>query len=80
MPTTTTRTTTKTIESYERLRLSRNGNPRFRFTFTDGTILDSSSDAAWCYEIGNRGMREGSTVEMTFTRAGKIAVMRETTA
>jgi hypothetical protein len=79
MPT-TTRTTTKTIESYERLRSSHYGNPRFRFTFTDGTILDSKSDASWCYAVGNRGMREGSPVEMTFTRAGKIAVMREATA
>ena len=69
--------TTKTIDHYERLRSSVNGNPRFRFTFTDGTILDSVSDAGWAYAVGNRGMREGSTVAMEFTRAGRIRIMRE---
>jgi hypothetical protein len=75
--TTTTRTTIKTIESYKRLRSSVNGNPRFRFTFTDGTILDSMSDAGWAYAVGNPGMREGSAVEMTLTPAGRIRIMRE---
>jgi hypothetical protein len=70
-------TTTKTIERYERLRSSTNGNPRYRFTFTDGTVLDSMSDAGWCYAVGNPGMREGSPVSLELTRAGKIRVMRE---
>jgi hypothetical protein len=69
-------TTTKTIESIERLRSSHYGNPRFRFTFTDGTILTSMSDAGWCYAIGNPGMREGSTVDMQLTKAGRIRVMQ----
>jgi len=69
--------TTKTIDHYERLRSSVNGNPRFRFTFTDGTVLDSQSDAGWAYAVGNPGMREGSTVAMEFTRAGRISIMRE---
>lgn len=68
----------KTIDHYERLGLSVNGNPRFRFTFTDGTMLDSMSDAAYCYAVGNAGMREGSTVYLELTRAGRIRVMRET--
>jgi hypothetical protein len=67
---------TKTILRYDRLRSSSNGNPRFRFVFTDGSMLDSMSDAGWCYAVGNRGMREGSTVELELTRAGKIRVMR----
>jgi len=69
-------TDTKTIESYERLRSSVNGNPRFRFYFTDGTVLDSSSDAGWCYAVGNRDMREGSTVSLELTRTGRIRIMR----
>jgi len=68
---------TKTIESYERLRSSVNGNPRFRFTFTDGAVLDSMSDAGWCYAVGNPEMREGSTVALELTRAGRIRIMRE---
>lgn len=68
--------TTKTIAHYERLRSSVNGNPRFRFTFTDGTVLDSMSDAGWAYAVGNWEMREGSTVAMELTRAGRIRVMR----
>jgi len=69
--------TPKTIERYERLRSSVNGNPRFRFTFTDGTVLDSMSDAGWAYAVGNPEMREGSTVTLELTRAGRIRVMRE---
>lgn len=71
------RIVTKTVESYERMRSSVNGNPRFRFTFTDGTVLDGQSDAGWAYAVGNPDMREGSTVDMTLTRAGKIRTMRE---
>jgi hypothetical protein len=70
------RTVTKTIESYERLRSSVNGNPRFRFTFTDGTILDGASDAGWAYAVGNPDMREGSKVDMTLSRAGRIQTMQ----
>lgn len=71
-----TRTVVKTIESYERMRSSVNGNPRFRFTFTDGTILDGASDSSWAYAVGNPGMRDGSEVGMTLSRAGKIRTMR----
>jgi hypothetical protein len=68
----------KTIEHYDRLRSSTNGNPRFRFMFSDGTEHYSMSDAGWCYAVGNPGMREGSTVDLELTRAGRIRVMRET--
>lgn len=67
---------TKTILRYDRLRSSVNGNPRFRFIFTDGSAHNSMSDASWCYAVGNRDMREGSTVQVDLTRAGNIRVMR----
>jgi hypothetical protein len=67
----------KVIESYERLRRSSNGNPRFRFTFTDGTVLDSMSDAGWAYAVGNPELREGSPVLLDLTPAGRIRIMRE---
>lgn len=70
-----TATTIKRIERIERLRSSHYGNPRFRFTFTDGEMLTSMSDAAFCYAVGNPGMREGSTVVMGLTRAGRIRTM-----
>jgi hypothetical protein len=74
------RMTTKTIDHYERLNSSVNGNPRFRFTFTDGTTLDSMSDAGWCYAVGNPELREGSTVSLELTCAGRIRIMRSTTS
>jgi hypothetical protein len=67
----------KTILRYDRLRSTSYGNPRFRFTFTDGTVHDSKGNAGWCYAVGNPGMREGSTVDLELTRAGRIRVMRE---
>lgn len=70
---------TKTILRYDRLRSSVNGNPRFRFVFTDGTMLDSSSDAGWCYGVGNPDMREGSRVSIELTRAGRIRIMNPAT-
>lgn len=65
----------KTISRVERLGCTVNGNPRHRIGFTDGTSSLVSSDAAVGYQIGNPGMREGSTVAVTFTRAGRIAYM-----
>lgn len=65
----------KRIETIERLSLSVNGNPRFTFTFSDGTDAISSSDASFNYEVGNPGYRVGDLVEITFTRAGRIAYM-----
>jgi hypothetical protein len=67
---------TKTIVGYERMRSSVNGNPRFRFAFDDGTILRSAPDASWCYAVGNRGMREGSTVNVEIDGRNNIRIMR----
>jgi hypothetical protein len=66
----------KTILRYERMRSSVNGNPRYRIVFTDGTIAPMMSDSSTSYEIGNRDMREGSAVDVEFTRAGNVRYMR----
>lgn len=60
------------IESLERLRLSSNGNPRFRVHFTDGTVADTQSDASLNYGIENREY-QGVPLKVTFTRAGKVS-------
>lgn len=65
-----------TIESITRRNSSVNGNPRYQFTFTDGTTAPSMSDAGFAYEVGNQNMREGSTVLVEYTRAGNIRDMR----
>lgn len=61
----------KTIASLERLKLSTNGNPRFRVTFTDGTIAQTQTDAAVGYSIENSEYRD-VPVLVSFTRAGCI--------
>jgi hypothetical protein len=68
-------TAIKRIETIKRLNLSVNGNPRFHFTFSDGTEATSMSDAAFCYAVGNPGMRTGDLVVLEFTRAGRIRHM-----
>lgn len=65
----------KKIEHIERLNLSVYGNPRFRFTFSDGEVAQSMSDASFCYAVGNPGMRVGDTVGIEYTRAGRIRHM-----
>jgi hypothetical protein len=67
----------RTILRIDRERSSRSGNPRFRFTFTDGSMAKSAPDAGWAYAVGNRGMREGSTVALEFDGRDNIRVMRE---
>lgn len=64
----------KRVDHLERLRLSTNGNPRFRVTFTDGSSAITQSDASFYYGIENQEMRGDVTV--TYTRAGKISDMR----
>jgi len=67
------------IESIERLNNSVNGNPRFRFYLSGngeyGEEAFSMSDAAFCYAVGNPGMRAGDTVVIERTRAGRIRHM-----
>lgn len=64
-----------TINGIERLKNSRNGNPRFRLSFTNGRHALTSTDAAVGYEIGNPGLREGCKVIVSFTKAGRVAYM-----
>ena len=69
-------TETKTIKSFERMNSSVNGNPRYRVLFTDETgYIPMMSDSGTSYAIGNKDMREGSTVEVSFTRSGNIRSM-----
>lgn len=75
MPT-QTQTRTLTILRIDRLPSSRNGNPRFRFTFTDGSAANLQSDAGYGYEVGNPGHREGDTLEFTFSRRGTVEYAR----
>jgi hypothetical protein len=60
-----------TIASLERLKLSTNGNPRFRVTFTDGTVAQTQTDASIGYSIENSEFRD-VPVRVSFTRAGRI--------
>jgi hypothetical protein len=59
------------IESMMRLRLSRNGNPRWRIRFRDGTVADTVSDAMWAYAADNPEFR-GVPLTVTFTATGQI--------
>lgn len=62
---------TLTIASLERLRLSVNGNPRFRVTFTSGLVAQTQTDGSIGYAIENPEYRDVPVV-VTFTRAGRI--------
>lgn len=68
--------TQKTISRIEWLKPSVNGNPRARVGFDDASSATTSSDHGFCYALGNPEMREGSDVEVEYTRAGRIADMR----
>lgn len=60
-----------TIASLERLKLSMNGNPRFRVTFTDGTVAQTQTDGSVGYSIENPEYQD-VPVRVYFTRAGRI--------
>lgn len=61
----------KTIASLERLKLSTNGNPRFRVTFTDGTVAQTQTDSSVGYSIENPEFRD-VPVRVSYTPAGRI--------
>lgn len=69
---------TRTIAWYELLSNTASGNPRYRIHFEGEPSAITSSDAAFCYAIGNPGMRSGDTVSVTYTRSGRIARMEGT--
>lgn len=62
---------TLTIASMERLKLSTNGNPRFRVFFTNGLVAQTQTDGSIGYGIENSEYRDVPVV-VTFTRAGRI--------
>ena len=68
-------TRTLTIDSLERLKLSVNGNPRFRVTFTDGTVAQTQTDSSIAYSLENPEYRNVPVV-VHFTRAGRIFDVR----
>lgn len=43
----------KSGRTLERMNNSRNGNPRYRVTFADGTVFPTAVDAQVGYAIGN---------------------------
>lgn len=63
------------LSRYDRLDNSRNGNPRYKFYWGDGTDSLSSSDHSFCYSIGNPGFRPGDTVYVKWTKAGRVEDM-----
>lgn len=60
-----------TIATLERLKLSVNGNPRFRVTFTNGLVAQTQTDSSVAYSIENSEYRD-VPVLVDFTRAGRI--------
>lgn len=60
-----------TISSLERLKLSTNGNPRFRVTFTTGEVAQTQTDSSIAYELENSDFRD-VPVKVSFTPAGRI--------
>lgn len=64
-------TYTQTIESLTRLKLSVNGNPRFRIHFADGQTAETQSDASIAYSLEDRKFF-GVPVRITATPAGKV--------
>jgi hypothetical protein len=60
-----------TIVGMERLRLSKNGNPRFRVVFDTGAVLETESDASINYGIGNPEYRD-VPLRVWTTKRGKI--------
>lgn len=64
----------KTIANLERLHNSKNGNPRYRVTFTDGTVFETAADASINYGITNREYRD-VPLEVTFSRNGRITYL-----
>jgi hypothetical protein len=61
----------KTIDHLERLKLSANGNPKFKIYFTDGSTATTQTDAGVSYGLENRE-NIGVPVLVKATPAGKV--------
>lgn len=66
---------TKVIKRVRRVGTSINGNPTYDVIFDDFTLARTQSDAAIAYEIANPKFQD-ATVDVTFTRAGRIAYVK----
>lgn len=62
------------VAKLDRLRNSRNGNPRYRVTFEDGSCARTKSDAEISYGITNPELR--GAVRVSFTPSGDIWDMK----
>ena len=60
------------IETIERLRNSRNGNPRYHIRFTNGIEGTTPADAGWVYAI-HSGMKD-VTIRFHYTQTGRCAI------
>lgn len=60
----------KRVLRLDRLQNSRNGNPRYKVTFTDGETAITKSDASCAFTIENSEMR--GDVVVTFNRDNEI--------
>jgi len=64
--------------SFERMPSSRNGNPRFRVTFTDGTSAPTMPDTMWAYGAANPE-HIGVELEVHYNGRGHITYARPVT-
>lgn len=71
MPRTTATPARKRIGKLDRMQNSRNGNPRWRVTFTDGTVAATEPDAMIAYALNNPEYRDVD-VDVTFNGRGWI--------
>ena len=61
-----------TVVAMERLKNSRNGNPRYRIAFSNGIIGTTRTDAGFVYGIHN-GMKQ-VTIRFHYTPAGRCVI------
>lgn len=66
----------RVVDYVERLNNTQTGNPRYAVHFTDGTIAQTKSDAAFVPAIQDISMRYPNEVCVMFNNRGTIADMR----
>jgi|TARA_R100001163_G_C5018802_1_gene162224 hypothetical protein len=63
-------TNTFKVQSIERLKNSRNGNPKFKFNFDNGMEMVTPTDAGWVYALVPSQI-EGTTIKIKYKTARK---------
>jgi len=66
---------TRTVKSLTRKNSSRNGNPKFEVTFTDGTRLTTATDTSLAYGIENSEYKRDPH-EVVTNRKGDLIDLR----